>query len=92
MKYVILEVNLDDKLTQAMPIIFPQQLIHVDIFNAIAHSFMMSHELPCRVRSAGFINALGECYGYADTLGRGSLPGDANIIRNYDHTNGMLDK
>ena len=91
MKYIMLEVVPYEgaPLEQHVPIIFPDQLTHSCMFEAVMRSkdFRRNH---VSVVSAGFIN-LDDCtvYGRSETLGVASREQDTETIRNYEYYHGI---
>lgn len=73
MKYVIF-----DFLTSIVPIIFPEQVNHVDIEKMVKSVYP-----GVKTKSAGFVKMNGEeayCYGYSSTLKLKSDPDDKLYI------------
>ncbi len=84
MKYIML-VNEEGR---HLPIIFPEELIHKEVYQAVSRIRTVHPFMP---RSAGFtqlmvLNADGE----SETLGIKSHPQDAMLINNHGYDKGML--
>ena len=91
MKYIVLKRTWYSFI-QEIPIIFPVELNHKNIFDAVKDVDGMEDAV---LVSAGFLNILHapHCFGNSDTLhttSRGVI--DSNIIRNFINNRGVLDE
>lgn len=97
MKYIMIETtpqNDDEK--RFIPIIFPQELVHAEVANAMALVLRRQGIGPFCVRSAGEVATPFErstmlCHGESETLGKKSHADDTDIIRLIDYHKGMAD-
>lgn len=93
MKYVMLQrtlsTSMDDDNVTMYPIIFPKELVHKDIAEAIAKiisNFWSENEV--QIISAGEINlTAGFVHGFSDTLKLNSDPADDIVISMVDYFN-----
>lgn len=68
-----------------LPIIFPDMLVHADIFKLVEYNLRKEHDLnDIKVHSAGQI-ALDDvsCFGNSETLKTKAVERDAEIIEDY---------
>jgi hypothetical protein len=77
--------------TQEVPIIFPKDLMHSQVFDSVKSVVGME---DAEVISAGFLHMLNApyCYGNSDTLratSRGAI--DAAMIKDFINSRGILD-
>ena len=94
MKYIMLKVEQGD-IDRELPIIFPDQFVHEDIFKALVRSTDPSSNLIITgVVSAGFINSAdirSKCYGESTTLKKKSRgQEDDNRIKMMDYFHGIV--
>lgn len=90
MKYIVLKRTWHSY-QQEVPIIFPMELNHKEVFDSIKNVDGMKNAV---LVSAGFLNIMEapHCFGNSDALSstsRGQI--DANMIRNYVNNHGMLE-
>ncbi len=90
MKYIVFERPLgDDGMTQKIPIIFPNNLTH----SLVAEAMLTSEELKdAKPVSAGDLSSLGfedVCSGESQTLKLKSHPDDTMLIRMMDYRHGL---
>ncbi|WP_260524279.1 hypothetical protein [Serratia sp. PL7] len=91
MKYIMLRVN--KPMAREIPIIFPDNLVHADVVNAMRMLVAYPGIEDATVVSAGYcnLNLSAECYGKSETLGISSRESDDSIVINtYDYTHGLL--
>lgn len=91
MKYIVLKRNWHSLFVQELPIIFPEELNHKQIFDSVKNVEGMADAL---VVSGGFLHILNPpiCFGNSDSLlttSRGAV--DAELIRHYINNRGVLD-
>lgn len=87
-KYIMVR-NTHGTLTVHTPIIFPEKLIHADMWGVMRLLFKTGDP---HVRSAGrvsFKEGIVVCYDKSDTLGLVSHKDDAHIIQSYNYTAGI---
>ncbi len=93
MKYVMMEVKLNENCVQNIPVIFPNTLVHSemkDLCLSLLERSMPGY--PCRVVSAGDITLTGlKCSGSSSSLGISSRPEDSQIIHLHDYFSGLED-
>jgi hypothetical protein len=88
MKYVMLQTQIGD-MKQAVPIIFPKQLNHIDVADAIRKLEGMEN---AQVVSAGECNVRGQCGGRSPTLSLDSRgKEDDEIINTIDYMQGLIE-
>lgn len=91
-KYVMLEVELGE-VSQMVPIIFPDFMIHEDIAKCIQDVLKQNHQMDSKAVSAGDINYIGSdymmCFGESETLKLSADPKDARIIITYEYLHGI---
>lgn len=89
MKYVMLQVETDNCI-QKIPVIFPKQLNHIDVAEAIAP--LLQHERSeVKPVSAGDVNVSGvQCHGNSPTLRLQAEADDAMIINTNDYMHGLV--
>jgi hypothetical protein len=81
MKYVFIEVSMDDGMVQMLPVIFPNSLVHEDVSKAICR--LVRGAKPV---SAGFINMRADAtYDKSETLQLSSREEDAAVINFIDY-------
>ena len=86
-KYVMVQV--DDR---AMPIIFPSELVHQDVYRRLAYLFHSASKMKDPVVvGAGFVEGLACCIamGESEKLDIKSRPEDTKIINNHPYENGI---
>ncbi|OCJ46351.1 hypothetical protein [Serratia sp. 14-2641] len=91
MKYIMLRV--DKPMAREIPIIFPDNLVHADVANAMRMLVAYPGMANATVVSAGYcnLNLSVECHGKSTTLNVSSRETDDNIVINtYDYTHGLL--
>lgn len=105
MKYVVLYVLDHDKAhrelnAREIPIVFPNELVHADVYHAVAEVLMKQSEKgtfrAVTAVSAGDINSMdlgkkGLCHGQSETLklrSRGVV--DDTLIGCYDYLHGIV--
>lgn len=89
MKYVIIKVNRDKLgITQVIPVIFPDIIVHKDMAEYVIHMIMMSDNEPTElpiVNSAGFCDLeTGRCWGRSESLEVESSVADKYVIKYAD--------
>jgi hypothetical protein len=90
MKYITLIVSPKEGNQVVLPLIFPAYFNHNDMAKIFARqTFKIFNTMP-HVRSAGFINAIGECSGRSETLNIESMEDDSSIINTYDYMCGIV--
>ena len=90
MKYICFETTLGGE-KQKIPIIFPKQLVHALVAEALIPC-LIKHGYQIEPVSAGEVNIFGTevtCYGKSETLKLHSDPRDAAIIHNHDYCFGL---
>ena len=87
MKYIMFERELTEGVTQLIPIIFPDFLVHDEISAIIRRDPQMMNAAPV---SAGDID-LGVvlCTGNSETLQMPAQKDDAHVISSYDYLHGV---
>lgn len=84
MKYIMYEKEINE-LKRKIPIIFPSELVHIQVAKALKDLVGTSI-----IVGAGDFNLLTlECTGKSTTLGIGSKEGDSSIIKNYEYSHGL---
>lgn len=87
MKYVMFRVGTDDR---KVPVLFPQELVHACIAEAVHTMDGMLGAVPI---SAGSVRMDGLrvfcCFGRSESLKLESHPDDAAIIRTVNYTHGL---
>jgi hypothetical protein len=91
MKYIMLDISKEDGLKK-IPIIFPDDLVHLDVARAlipaVRHTF---HDKTVKVSSAGIVLELeGHCFGESETLKVKSDPHDTLILNSYQFAHGIV--
>ena len=95
MKYIVLEVD-NKGIIRELPVIFPDIMVHADMFKYMQHQMTMQHNVDSvRCVSAGFISSIavgaaGGCYGKSESLeitSRGEE--DDKLIQMLDYTHGI---
>lgn len=90
MKYVMFEHDLEG-VTQKIPIIFPDRLVHADVAERMRHLLRRVHKIDAKPVSAGFVNlGLISCYGESETLGLSARNEDGAIIETMDYLHGIV--
>ena len=101
MKYIVVEVKQQD-ITREFPFIFPEAIIHSDMYKMAERNLMMElHADSVRCVGAGFISCVNMlratvgdsacCYGRSESLNvssRGET--DDKLIKLLDYTHGMI--
>jgi hypothetical protein len=86
-KYIM--VQIDDR---AVPIIFPPELVHAEVYRRLARLFYDQAKMndPVVV-GAGFVEGLACCMaiGESETLGIKSRPEDTQLINNHPYEKGI---
>jgi hypothetical protein len=90
MKYVMLRCRIGS-ITKMVPIIFPNELVHQDVAEAITHLIGMKHGWDAEVVGAGEVGGLdvSACSGGSETLSVSSRKEDASVINGYDYWHGI---
>ncbi|WP_431222233.1 hypothetical protein ACQ86O_17925 [Serratia sp. L9] len=91
MKYIMLRV--DKPMAREIPIIFPDNLVHADVVNAMRTLVAYPGMANATVVSAGYcnLNLSAECHGESTTLNVSSRESEDNLVINtYDYTHGLL--
>jgi hypothetical protein len=84
MKYIVL-----DNGERELPIIFPDEMNHIDIATAITN---LGDYKSCRLVAGGFITmGTSLCFGASQTLQISSRPEDQALINGYDYSHGIKD-
>lgn len=95
MKYIMVQHDIGNGVIQKLPIIFPKQLVHRFMAQAIVPYLRHRHGFDnVEVVSAGECNLVGACVvcsGESETLKLKAAPGDADIIMTFDYTQGLDD-
>lgn len=92
MKYIVMSVCYGDvrtKIRQLVPIIFPSQMVHEQVFDAIRPLYEING--PVQIVSAGDVtfNSV-ECCGDSETLDVKSRDAeDDRLINTYDYLHGI---
>lgn len=87
-KYIIIEVESEVAGVRHLPIIFPDELVHVGVAAAITSLLLKSQRLA--ITSAGEINLTAySCSGGSETLFLESDPGDAELINLFPWCHGV---
>lgn len=93
MKYIVVSISMGPNLVKEIPIIFPNDLVHANVFEAIK---TMKHLGEAKIVSAGELSSLGitsECHGQSTSL-KGVVSRettDTKLIQNYDYFHGLVD-
>lgn len=91
MKYIVLEAEIGDQVVE-LPIIFPNQLVHSDVYKALAR-LPEESLVVTRLVSAGFCNSAGinaGCHGNSGTLNKTARVGiDDHLIKWHDYNHGI---
>lgn len=88
MKYIVLNVTIKESFMQLMPFTFPTEINHNEFAASIQHCLLINNGWSSEVRSAGFVNAAGQCHGRSKTLGVDAHEDDSTVIRCYDYLRG----
>ena len=84
MKYIVLDDG-----ERELPIIFPDDMNHIDIATAITN---LDEYKSCRLVAGGFIQVGPSlCSGSSKTLAINSRPEDQALINGYDYSHGIKD-
>jgi hypothetical protein len=86
-KYIMVQV--DDR---AVPIIFPQELVHAEVYRRLARVFYDQAKMKDPVVvGAGFVEGLACCIamGESETLDIKARPEDTQIINNHPYEKGI---
>lgn len=81
MKFIIIERKLKDGFVELIPIIFPNNLVHLDVYHNLTGT--TKDEVKCV--SAGDFNPILGCSGESVTLGIKCKNGSSNLIANIDY-------
>jgi hypothetical protein len=87
MKYIMFKVDLGEGVTQKIPVIFPDELVHLIVSRALAFYKATSHLVPV---SAGYCQI--DCHsvsGASETLKLLSEDGDAEVINMHNIKHGL---
>lgn len=87
MKYIMFEVPLGSTMKRKVPIIFPENMVHVDVAEMITGCAGLEN---AKAISAGFCKVFVECYDKSTTLGLEVDESDDSTINTYDYTHGLL--
>ncbi|WP_048795427.1 MULTISPECIES: hypothetical protein [Serratia] len=88
MKYIMLRTS--GNIPRDIPIIFPDQLVHDDVAQAIKGMSEDYRFADAAIVSAGFCRVAVACSGKSETCGVGSRDCDDDVINTYDYTLGLL--
>lgn len=98
LKYIMIRVDEEGGAPREWPIIFPDELVHAYMFEAVrGMKVMLGHNrwarpyLGAKAVSAGEITVAGHCHGGSETLqlkSRGNI--DTNIVNAFDYLKGLL--
>lgn len=95
MKYIVVEVTTKD-IVREFPFIFPEAIVHSQMFWHMQHQMTMHHHADSvRCVAAGFLSSIavgtaGRCHGESESLGiksRGEE--DDKLIMMLDYTHGI---
>ena len=92
-KYIVLEIKTGD-VKREWPIIFPDMMVHKQIFQYMKNLLGCHHDLNSRVIAAGSVSFFGGeviCHGMSETLNiesRGAE--DAKLIKMFDYLHGIV--
>jgi len=90
MKYIMLKT--DEETPRAVPIIFPDFMVHSTVSKFMQLYFLRIHEIQVTPVSAGQLNLdVENTYGHSETLKLKSDPKDAEIINTYPYVHGVLE-
>jgi hypothetical protein len=85
MKYIVLDTG-----ERELPIIFPDEMNHIDIATAITN---LGDYKSCRLVAGGFIQMGSSlCFGSSQTLAISSRIEDQALINGYDYSHGIKDQ
>lgn len=90
MKYVV--AITEGELARKVPLLMPNQFIHAEMFKILKQMIKDTFDEDCTIFSAGEVSFFGPsivCSGKSSTLGVGSHPDDAELIKCYDYTMGV---
>lgn len=94
MKYIVIRIE-DRTLVREYPVIFPQALVHEDVYRAMRLAVSNRGNKVSAV-SAGFVNSMEigsgslRCYGYSETLKLKSREKeDESLIASLDYSHGI---
>jgi len=87
-KYILVERVLEGGIAQHIPILFPKELMHSEVAQALARA---TGDLSgCRPVRAGFVDLKADAtHGASESLGLGSSAGDAEWINGFPYTLGL---
>lgn len=93
MKYVMLKVELMDGLTESLPFIFPNNLTHSVVAEAMCKAVQQERGKVPVVISAGYVAPLRavRTFGDSESLNVKSRPEDAFIVQFHDYSQGLED-
>ena len=84
MKFIIIERKLKDDMVELIPIIFPNNLVHKNVYEStIDRQEQPSKDFKCV--SAGFWNPILGAHGESETLGIDCKDGTNRVINNIDY-------
>lgn len=87
MKYIMFKIDLGEGMTQKLPVIFPDELVHLAVAHAITGNRHMSHLVPV---SAGYCQIdCRDVSGVSETLKLLSEDGDAEVINMHNIQHGL---
>ena len=90
MKYIMFLT--EHPVPRVIPIIFPNNLVHSLVAEALAEVLEKHSINDAKLFSAGEINIIEcQCSGKSSTLDLGSHPGDTQAISSYDYAHGIID-
>ena len=75
MKYIVMQANVTDESAREDIIMFPDNLVHLDMAETMKHSYLRRYRMTSKVVSAGFVHIGSlECFGKSESLNIGSRP------------------
>lgn len=91
MKYVMFECKTKE-VTRAVPIIFPDFMVHADADKFVKHWLLKEHDFTSvKATSAGFIDLdTLKVYGESESLKLKCNPDDGRTISSYPYAHGIL--
>ena len=93
MKYIVLKIN-NGETVREWPVIFPDMMVHKQMYESMKFQLMRFHDQECSVIAAGSFSCFGgevRCFGESETLGiesRGEE--DAKLIKMFDYLHGIV--
>ena len=95
MKYIIIAgdlVSRDGTVKMEIPFIFPNNLVHANVYEYSAHMLKREMKLSnLKCVAAGFFSVSNhQCSGESETLGVKSRPGDSGFIQFFDYHHGIV--